>query len=382
MRIAFDAKRYFNNATGLGFYSRTLVNGLRAFFPENEYLLYTPYIRRNYAPDDSGARFPEGFPGKLIHPLWRSNLITSQLKRDKVKVYHGLSHELPSGLSRAGIRSVVSMHDLIFMRYPQLYPATDRFFYRWKYRKAAREADVVVAISEQTKRDLIDYFGVPAWKIRVIGQSCDPAFSEYSLGGTPGSSRIPLPPDISVPESGFVIAAGSLTPRKNWDGLIKALSIARERGFDIPLVAVGTGNSDYARSLPALALKLGVSVVWINRHIPSRELALLYRRASALVYPSIFEGFGIPILEALTIGIPVVTSTGSCFGEVGGAAALYANPKSAEDLADKIIQATERETRERLMREAPGQIRQFDLRNICETWNKLYTDLSGMNSRL
>ncbi|MFM8489321.1 MAG: glycosyltransferase, partial [Bacteroidota bacterium] len=186
---------------------------------------YTPYIRRNYAADDSGARLPEGGLSKLIHPLWRSRLITSQLKHDGVQVYHGLSHELPSGLSRAGIRSVVSMHDLIFMRYPDLYPASDRFFYQWKYRKAALEADVVVAISEQTRRDLIDYFGVPAWKIRVIGQSCDPAFSEYSLGAIPDRNTIPLPSDIRVPESGFVIAAGSLTPRKNWDGLLRALSV-------------------------------------------------------------------------------------------------------------------------------------------------------------
>lgn len=379
MRIAFDAKRYFNNATGLGFYSRTLVNGLRAFFPENEYLLYTPYIRGSYTQDDSGARFPEGYWGKLVHPLWRSRLITHQLKRDGVQVFHGLSHELPSGLSHAGIRSVVSMHDLIFMRYPELYPASDRFFYKWKYRKAALEADMVVAISEQTKRDLTDYFGIPAWKIRVIGQACDPAFSEYSLSTLPGRDTIPLPPDIRVPGDGFVVAAGSLTPRKNWDGLIRALAVARERGLDIPLVAVGTGNSEYARSLPSLATKLGVSVVWVKRHIPSKELASIYRRASALVYPSLFEGFGIPILEALTVGIPVVTSTGSCFGEVGGDAALYANPLSAEDLAEKIMQAMDSHTRERLLKRAPGQIRQFELRSICETWNGLYNNLAGMN---
>ncbi|MFM8489584.1 MAG: glycosyltransferase, partial [Bacteroidota bacterium] len=133
-----------------------------------------------------------------------------------------------------------------------------------------------------------------------------------------------------------------------------------------------------ARSLPALAASLGVSVVWINRHIPSRELAALYRRASALVYPSIFEGFGIPILEALTIGIPVVTSTGSCFGEVGGEAALYANPRSAEDMAEKIIQVMEPRTRDRLLEQAPGQVRKFDLKHICEIWNGLYNDLAGM----
>lgn len=237
---------------------------------------------------------------------------------------------------------------------------------------------MVVAISEQTRRDLTEYFGVPAWKIRVVGQSCDPAFSEYSLSTMPDRNAVPLPPDIRAPESGFVIAAGSLTPRKNWDGLLRALYVTKASGFDISLVAVGTGNSEYARSLPALAASLGVSVVWINRHIPSRELAALYRKASALVYPSLFEGFGIPILEALTIGIPVVTSTGSCFGEAGGEAALYANPRSAEDLADKIIQVMDTSTRDRLLKQAPLQVRKFDLRHICDTWNGLYNDLAGM----
>ncbi len=375
MRIAFDAKRYFNNATGLGFYSRTLVNGLRAFFPENEYLLYTPYIRKNYAHNNTGVRFPERGWEKLAHPLWRSKTISAQLKKDGAQVFHGLSHELPSGLSSAGIRSVVSMHDLIFIRYPELYPATDRFFYRKKYKKAAQDADVVVAISEQTKRDLMDYFGTPAWKIRVIGQACDPIFGEYSLNAVGEHDVIPVPSDLKLPSDSFVMAVGSLTPRKNWDGLIRALSLTRERGVDIPLVAVGAGNSDYARTLPGLAEKLGVTVVWINRHIPSRELATLYRRASALVYPSLFEGFGIPILEALTTGIPVVTSHGSCFGEVGGNAALYADPLLPEDLAEKIIQVLDEQTRKKLLAHAPSQIRQFELRSICQTWNGLYNEL-------
>ena len=170
MTIAFDAKRYFNNATGLGFYSRTLLEGMRRFYPENRYLLYTPYNKGHWAASDDGIRLPDSWLGRAFHPLWRSRGITSQLKRDGVEVFHGLSHELPLGLHRSGIRSVVTVHDLIFLRYPNLYPVVDRFFYEQKYRRAAKEADQVVAISTQTRADLEEYFNIPAEKVHAASK--------------------------------------------------------------------------------------------------------------------------------------------------------------------------------------------------------------------
>jgi hypothetical protein len=129
MTIAFDAKRYFNNATGLGFYSRTLLDGLRRFYPQNRYLLYTPYNHGGIVPDEPDMRLPDTWRGRTFHQVWRSSGITGQLRREGAEIFHGLSHEVPRGLRQAGIRSVVSVHDLIFLRYPKLYPFLDRFFY-------------------------------------------------------------------------------------------------------------------------------------------------------------------------------------------------------------------------------------------------------------
>lgn len=372
LTIAFDAKRYFNNATGLGFYSRTLVEGLKHFYPQHRFLLYTPFNKGHWAASDDGIRMPDSWLGRSFHPLWRSRGITAQLKRDGVNVFHGLSHELPAGLQRAGIGSVVTMHDLIFLRYPELYPPIDRFFYEQKYRRSAAAADCVVAISEQTRADLETYFKVPAQKIKVIGQSCDVVFERLSLRHLPDPQALPLPADIMIPASDFLIAVGSLTRRKNWHTLLDALYLLKNDGLNLPLVAIGAGKGGYAEGLRLQATQRGLQVYWLNQHIPTQTLAQLYRRASAMVYPSVFEGFGIPILEAMTIGIPVVTTRGGCFEEVGGPAALYADPASASDLAERIKEALDPAIRSSLIARMPAQIARFSPERICSLWMEVY----------
>ena len=373
--LAFDAKRYFNNATGLGFYSRTLLEGLRRFYPEHCYLLYTPYNRGRWASPNDEIRLPDSWLGRKFHPLWRSKGIVRQLQRDQVEVFHGLSHELPMGLRRAGIRSVVSIHDLIFMRFPDLYPATDRFFYAKKYRRAAEEADCVVAISAQTRADLETYFKIPAQNVRVIGQSCDAEFERLSLRHQTDRMALPLPTGLNLPASDYLIAVGSLTPRKNWHTLLMALVLLKSQGINAPLVAVGSGKSAYAQGLRARAAAHSLQVYWIDHYVSTHELALLYRRAAAMVYPSVFEGFGIPILEAMTVGIPVVTTRGGCFEEVGGSAALYADPNHAEDIALQISRVLEPEFGQNLVAKMLGQIEQFSPERISAAWMEVYTAL-------
>lgn len=370
--IAFDAKRYFNNATGLGFYSRTLVDGLRRLYPEHQYLLYTPYNRGKLAINTDGIRLPDSWMGRTFHPLWRNRGITRQLKRDGVQVFHGLSHELPQGLTRAGIRSVVSVHDLIFMRYPELYPTIDRYFYEKKYRQAAKDADVIVAISEQTRTDLQAFFQIPPERVRVIGQACDNIFERLSLRHLPDPLALPVPAGITLPEQPFLMAVGSLTPRKNLHRLLRALELLQLRGYVIPLVAVGSGKSDYAVLLVEQARRARLSVTWINQHLPSEALAGLYRRAAGLVYPSIFEGFGIPVLEAMTVGIPVLTTRGGCFEEVGGAAALYASPEEPEEMAEQILRIMDPVLRQELAPRMSEQIQKFSPERICAEWMKAY----------
>jgi glycosyltransferase involved in cell wall biosynthesis len=301
--------------------------------------------------------------------------VVRQLKKDGVEVFHGLSHELPIGLTKAGIKSVVSMHDLIFMRYPELYPASDRLFYEQKYRRAAEAADCVVAISEQTRSDLEQFFKISPQKVRIIGQSCDAAFDRLSLRQQPGRLSLPLPAGTNLPATDYLISVGSLTPRKNWHNLLQAMAILKTRGTDLPLVAVGTGKGAYAEGLRKQAQTLGLHVFWLDQHLPTEDLALLYRRAAAMVYPSVFEGFGIPILEAMTVGVPVITTKGGCFEEVGGAGALYASPESPEAIAAQIAKSLDAQIRQSLTDQMPTQIAQFSPERISAAWMDVYYHL-------
>ena len=172
MRIGYDAKRAFNNTSGLGNYSRFVISAMARLFPENKYALFTPKQStrfRSFYPQNPSVSViePTGLNAK-IPGFWRVFNQLSDIKKNKVEIFHGLSNELPVGLSKAGIKSVVTIHDLIFLRFPELYKPIDRLIYKRKFAAACRQADKIVAISEQTKTDIIEFFGTAPEKIEVI----------------------------------------------------------------------------------------------------------------------------------------------------------------------------------------------------------------------
>jgi glycosyltransferase involved in cell wall biosynthesis len=324
MRIGFDAKRVFHNATGLGNYGRDVLRVLHRHRPEHELVAYTP--RSGRIAFDLGERFeirtPRGLLGRAFPSAWRTLGIAADAARDGIRVFHGLSAELPRGLTRHGIRSVVTVHDLIFERYPELYSTIDRRIYRAKARGAATQADLVVAISEQTKRDLVEFLGVPTGKIRVVYQGCHEAFraphDRAALDEV--ARRLALPPV-------FLLSVGTIERRKNLEVVLRAMA-----GIPgVPLVAVGRATA-YQGELQSLARALGIEGrVRFLSSVGLPDLAALYRLATVSVYPSIFEGFGIPIVEALCSGTPVVTTRGGCFAEAGGPGSAYADPHDPEE---------------------------------------------------
>jgi glycosyltransferase involved in cell wall biosynthesis len=327
MNIGFDAKRVFHNATGLGNYSRDVLRILHRRRPEHAYYAYTPATGKLPFDVGAGGRFqvrgPRGLVARALPALWRTRGIVADLRADAIRLFHGLSNELPLGIERAGIASAVTIHDLIFERFPELYPPIDRRIYAAKARSAAARAGVVVAISEQTKRDLVDLYRVPEARIRVVYQTCHEAF------------RSPVPEERlrqararwQLPET-FLLAVGTIERRKNLLLVLQAL----EKLPDVPLVAVGR-PTPYAEELHAFARRhrLG-SRVRLLSDVSTPDLAAMYRLATVAVYPSIFEGFGLPIVEALFSGTPVVTTRGGCFAEAGGPGSAYVDPRDADEL--------------------------------------------------
>lgn len=335
MRIGFDAKRAFFNNTGLGNYSRNTIRQLLQSFPENDYRLFVP-SRKFRIPFDYGSAtcvFPDSFMGKLFPSYWRSFLVNSQIFKEKPDLYHGLSNELPFGISRHSCKKLVTIHDLIFLRYPALYKPADRKIYQKKFSYAAHAADVVIAVSEQTKRDIAEMLNVADTKIKVVYQGCNPVFFEECPGELMQKARetYNLPAD-------FILYVGTIEERKNLLALIQAL---HEHHIDMPLVAIGRKTEYFNRIesyLSAAGSGLSDRIIFID-NLPNEMLRAFYKLASVFVYPSVFEGFGIPILEALASGTPVVTSKGGCFAEAGGNGALYADPASPEEIAGMVKQA-------------------------------------------
>lgn len=335
MNIGFDAKRAFQNRTGLGNYSRTLIRSLAEYYPLYHYFLFAPKLKPLFSPMP-GMQAIE--PQKLLHrwlrPVWRGRWVVDDLKRHHIDIYHGLSAELPAGIHKSGVKSVVTIHDLIFERYPKQYNPIDVFTYRKKAQYACRHADQVIAISEQTKQDIIEFYHTPAERITVAYQSCDPSFmyrhTQEDISGV--QARYGLP-------QRYFLYVGSVIERKNLLGIAKAMSALKGR-LDQHLVVVGDGGK-YKDEVKTYLRTAGLEqqVIWLNEsgRFAFSDLPALYQGATALLYPSVFEGFGIPILEALWCGTPVITSQGSCFLETGGDAALYVDPYQPATIADAMM---------------------------------------------
>ena len=179
MIIGFEAKRVFQNASGLGNYSRNTINLLAKFYPENKYKLFAPKLTSLYSlPEQAEVILPQSVIFKFLRSYWRLNVVSKLLKINKIDIYHGLSHVIPYKIEKTGIPSVVTMHDLIFLRYPEFYKKIDRKIYESVYRSSCQNATKIIAISNQTKADLIHYFGIQPEKIEVIYQTCNNCYYE------------------------------------------------------------------------------------------------------------------------------------------------------------------------------------------------------------
>ncbi len=330
MKIGFEAKRVYHNTTGLGNYGRDLIRSLTAFYPQNHYFLYNPKKRHDPLFTAENPIVVEKLPSntfyRRFHNYWRQKGIINDLLKDEITVFHGLSGELPFGLKKRKIKSVVTIHDLIFVRYPKLYSFFDRQIHFFKFRKAAKNADIVVAISEQTKQDIIEFLKIDADKIKVIYQSCHSAFKKEYASEEKEAVRL----KYNLPEN-FILNVGTLEERKNIFPVVKAI-----RDIDTTLVLVGKETS-YSDAIKKYIKEYNLEErVFFLKHVEIEELAMLYQLATLFVYPSLFEGFGIPIIEALYSKTPVITTNYGVFPEVGGPASVYIDPSDVNALKEKI----------------------------------------------
>jgi len=367
MKAGFDAKRAFLNDSGLGNYSRTTLNAFREYYPDNHYVLFTPQISNelfiNYK--DFDVISPDSSFSKIFKSLWRSFSLTGQLKKHSIDIFHGLSNELPEGIHKTDVPSVVTIHDLIFIRFPNFYKTVDRNIYYRKVKYACDAATRVVAISNQTKEDIIQYFKVKPEKIETIHQAVGPVYFDKQ-------DTSDLHEKYELPKK-FILSVGTIEHRKNQLTLLKALKTGK---IETPVVFIGEPTIYASELLKYISENNLDSRVKFLTKVPEEDLAGLYQIADASVYISLFEGFGLPLIEAMACGCPVLTSNVSCLPETSGDAAMLCNPKDEKDVAEKLKELLENtETRNDFIQKGKTRANQFHPENYSKKLISLYSEI-------
>ena len=327
MRVAFDAHMVGERESGNETYAVNLLRALADDPAGNTYQVLTPYPDRLRAilalppsatvvrvrPAASLLRIPFGIP--------------QAVRRHRSEVLH-VTYVAPPVVS---CPTVVSVHDLSYLAYPQSVSPRTRLILTVLVRASVRRAACVIAISAFTRQDLVTRYGIAAEKISVIHLAAGPAFGVLDDAG-----RQRLPEGVSEP---YVLAVGNLEPRKNLARLIEAFAaVAFEPGVSAKLVLVGKSKGQEA-PLARLVEQHGLRErVVFTGFVEEDQLVLLYNRAALFIYPSLYEGFGLPPLEAMACGCPVVASNVTAIPEVLGDAALLVDPTSTRALAEAMRQ--------------------------------------------
>jgi glycosyltransferase involved in cell wall biosynthesis len=369
--VGFDAKRAFYNHSGLGNYSRNLLNSLNKNYPGNSYYLFTPETKNRVSIENEDSYRlikPQSFILKQLSSLWRVCYIRNDISNNKLQIYHGLSQELPVGIEKTGVKSVVTVHDLIFLRFPEFYNTIDAKIYYWKLAHACRVADHIVAISNQTKNDLVRFLLIPPNKITVIHQGCNQIFWKSFTKESFQAVRI----KYNLPDR-YLLYLGTIEERKNLLGIVKAMHI---RNISIPLVVIGRKVDGYFQKVLNYISVNKISNVIFTERISSQDLPGIYQNAECFIYPSFFEGFGIPLLEALVSKTPVITSRKGCFAEAAGPGSIYVDPYDPEEIGDAINKViSNEEIRNRMIAAGTAFAENFKDEVIAEKYNKLYRSL-------
>ena len=324
MKIGFDAKRAFHNLTGLGNYSRSVIKSISEIRKNDQLYLFTPtHYSDNFKLHNDNLNIITA-PTVGNKSYWRFKGINRQIKKINLDIYHGLSNEIPHRIKR---KSVVTIHDLLFLKHPSFYNYIDRKIYYLKSKLACQHSNYIIATSKQTKKDIINFLNVKEDKIKVIYQTCNDAFIQKEKNKL-------IEKQISHKiENPYILYVGSIEKRKNLLFLLQAINQMKK---EIKLICVGKKTNYYKKVQDFIEKnKLQNRIVFIEK-CNTQQLAVLYQKSRGLVYPSINEGFGIPIIEGMYSETPVITSNQAIFKEIGGDDSYYFEEGKIDSLIEKI----------------------------------------------
>lgn len=321
--IALDGRKYFD--FGIGVYIQNLVSEFSSLRPSHRFVLYVSAEDRQKitVPDHWDVR--ETRYGK--YSIGEFISFGQAVRKDGVDLFHEPHFTLPLGLQG---RSVVTVHDLIHLKVPQYFSSVQRAYVRFMVRQALRNAGAIIADSENTKNDLVELFGISEDRVAAIHCGVRPFFRPLD------HQSVRRFRDERGLKSPYLLFAGNIKPHKNVPTLLRAFSLLHARFPELRLVFTG-GECFADAELARLArdLRIAEKITDLGR-VGEGELLTAYNGAEALVLPSYYEGFGLPVLEAMSCGVPTVVSTGGSLPEVAGDASIICDPNKAEAFAEAV----------------------------------------------
>lgn len=372
MRIGFDAKKIVSNQTGIGNYGRNIINALAANY-DHHYVLFAPQkgkdeCVRELQPSSAVSFVYPSAHSSYWQEWWRCRGIIRDIEGQQIDIFHGLNNELPWGIHKSGCKSVVTIHDLIFLRHPEYYDFVTRQILKTKTQYACRHADKIIAISQQTKQDIVDFYHLPESKIEVVYQGCNRIYqhkvSRDVQLATQKSYRIP---------PRYILCVGTIEQRKNQLTLVRILPMLCE---NIHLVMISKATP-FQHTIEEEARRLNVQDrVHILNRVRNLDLPAIYQGSTLFAYLSFFEGFGIPVLEAITSGVPVIAATGSCLEEAGGQDSVYCDPSDPAQIADEFNKLLTQPSRaEQMIQSGLSHAARFTESRVAEHLLSVYRQL-------
>ncbi len=363
-RIGIDARKLTD--FGLGTYIQNLVHSLAEIDSENHYVLFVgPHQRQllELLPDNFELMVetaPMYSVRELVALSWR-------LKRCRLDLYHATHYVLPVWVP---CRAVVTIHDIIHLLYPEFLPGPLAFFYAQRMiRRGLMRGDRIIAVSQNTKTDLMDYFEVDGEKIRVIYNGVADHFRER----LPDDQRRTLLEALEI-RGPYLLFVGNPKPHKNLDNVLRAFARAQQlKPFEATLVCVGDrGGSDF--KLRQRAERHGIADrLQLVGHVDVDTLRALYQGAQLFLYPTLYEGFGLPVVEAMASGVPVITSNNSALKEIAEGYAELVDPLDVEEMARTIARCmADEEGRSALARLGARRAQDFRWRLAAERTLETY----------
>jgi glycosyltransferase involved in cell wall biosynthesis len=313
---------------GISWYIYNLLRQLPRIDPSNRFSVFLN--ERQYVDervDLHYTRWPAQQP--LARIVWEQLILPAQLRRQKVDLIHAMAFAGPLLFNGP---MVVTVYDLSFLRFPRAFRPWNRWYLSQFTRWSAHRARHVIAISESTRQDVINFLGMPSDRVEVVYCGADPLF--HSL---PPEQIQAFRKQHNLPDK-FVLFLGTLEPRKNLDRLLRAYAGWWQMDPDAPYLVIAGAQGWYYDAVLSLVHSLGVAerVIFLG-YVPREDLPLLYNSADMFVYPSLFEGFGLPVLEAMACGVPVITSNVSSLPEVAGEAAVLIDPTDTDELRESLL---------------------------------------------